>query len=35
MDSEDINSEDINSEKEAQESQRIQVKGHCKLQDNI
>ena len=29
------NSEDIDSEKEAQGSHRIQVKGHCKLQDNI
>ena len=29
------NSEDINSEKEAQGSQRIQVKGHRKLQDTI
>ena len=28
-------SEDINSEKEAQGSQRIKVKGHRKLQDNI
>ena len=29
------NSEDIDSEKKAQGSQRIQVKGHRKLQDNI
>ena len=29
------NSEDIDSEKKAQGSQRIQVKGHRKLQDTI
>ena len=29
------NSEDIDSEKKAQGSQRIQVKGHSKLQDTI